>query len=137
MMHLHTVSDSSYCFLLRASEKSMEKKEIAEQEAVMKGPGSFPLERLLAIFQCIASVGDSSFGEEDEEEENTTGYDKENNNLMSDILLQVSSLCDANFLIKSGSCPLEGSIRYRSMVSEDLAQKVTHYLQYSNSYNRG
>ncbi|CAB79749.1 putative protein [Arabidopsis thaliana] len=130
MMHLHTVSDSSYCFLLRASEKSMEKKEIAEQEAVMKGPGSFPLERLLAIFQCIASVGDSSFGEEDEEEENTTGYDKENNNLMSDILLQVSSLCDANFLIKSGSCPLEGSIRYRSMVSEDLAQKVAKSLSF-------
>ncbi|KAG7622301.1 Origin recognition complex subunit 5 [Arabidopsis suecica] len=114
----------------KASEKSMEKKEIAEQEAVMKGPGSFPLERLLAIFQCIASVGDSSFGEEDEEEENTTGYDKENNNLMSDILLQVSSLCDANFLIKSGSCPLEGSIRYRSMVSEDLAQKVAKSLSF-------
>lgn len=42
----------------------MEKKEIAEQEAAMKGPGSFPLERLLAIFQCIASIGDSSFNEE-------------------------------------------------------------------------
>ncbi|KAG2258202.1 hypothetical protein Bca4012_095490 [Brassica carinata] len=48
----------------KASEKSMEKKEIAEQEAAMKGPGSFPLERLLAIFQCIASIGDSSFNEE-------------------------------------------------------------------------
>lgn len=107
-------------FLLRASEKSMEKKEIAEQEAVMKGPGSFPLERLLAIFQCIASVG-----EEEEDEEEATGYDREKTNLMSDILLQVSSLCDANFIIKSGSCPLEGTSRYRSMVSEDLALKVT------------
>lgn len=104
----------------------MEKKEIAEQEAVMKGPGSFPLERLLAIFQCIASVGDSSLGEEEEEdEEEATGYDREKTNLMSDILLQVSSLCDANFIIKSGSCPLEGTSRYRSMVSEDLALKVT------------
>ncbi|EOA34208.1 hypothetical protein CARUB_v10021717mg [Capsella rubella] len=115
----------------KASEKSMEKKEIAEQEAVMKGPGSFPLERLLAIFQCIASVGNSSFGEEEEEEdEDPTGYDKENNNLMSDILLQVSSLCDANFLIKSGSCPLEGSVRYRSMVSEDLALKAARSLNF-------
>ncbi|CAH8384151.1 unnamed protein product [Eruca vesicaria subsp. sativa] len=113
----------------KASEKSMEKKEIAEQEAVMKGPGSFPLERLLAIFQCIASVGDSSFGEEEEEEE-ATGYDKESNNMMSDILLQVSSLCDANFMIKSGSCPLEGSIRYRSMVSEDLCLKVARSLSF-------
>ncbi|CAN8230005.1 unnamed protein product [Cochlearia groenlandica] len=115
----------------KASEKSMEKKEMAEQEAVMKGPGSFPLERLLAIFQCIASVGDSSFGEDEEdEEEDATGYDRENINLMSDVLLQVSSLSDANFIIKSGSCPLEGSIRYRSMVSEDLAQKVARSLSF-------
>ncbi|KAG2252155.1 hypothetical protein Bca4012_099709 [Brassica carinata] len=116
----------------KASEKSMEKKEMAEQEAVMKGPGSFPLERLLAIFQCIASVGDSSLGEEEDEEgeEEATGYDKESNNMMSDILLQVSSLCDANFMIKSGSCPLEGSIRYRSMVSEDLSLKVARSLSF-------
>ncbi|KAJ0255431.1 Orc1-like [Hirschfeldia incana] len=117
----------------KASEKSMEKKEMAEQEAVMKGPGSFPLERLLAIFQCIASVGDSSFGEEEDQEgegEEATGYDKESNNMMSDILLQVSSLCDANFIIKSGSCPLEGSIRYRSLVSEDLSLKVARSLNF-------
>uniref|UniRef100_A0A1J3CR11 Origin of replication complex subunit 5 n=1 Tax=Noccaea caerulescens TaxID=107243 RepID=A0A1J3CR11_NOCCA len=115
----------------KASEKSMEKKEIAQQEAVMKGPGSFPLERLLAIFQCIASVGDSSLGEEEEEdEEEATGYDREKTNLMADILLQVSSLCDANFIIKSGSCPLEGTSRYRSMVSEDLALKVGKSLSF-------
>ncbi|KAH0912274.1 hypothetical protein HID58_035595, partial [Brassica napus] len=96
----------------KASEKSMEKKEIAEQEAAMKGPGSFPLERLLAIFQCIASIGDSSFNEEKKK------LLENNNMMMSDILLQVSSLCDANFIIRSGSCPLEGSVRYRSMVSE-------------------
>ncbi|KAF2587967.1 hypothetical protein F2Q70_00041034 [Brassica cretica] len=116
----------------KASEKSMEKKEIAEQEAAMKGPGSFPLERILAIFQCIASVGDSSFNEEEEQGggEEATGYDRENNKnmMMSDILLQVPSLYDANFIIKSGSFPLEGSVRYRSMVSEDLSLKVTHTL---------
>ncbi|KAF2606348.1 hypothetical protein F2Q68_00044998 [Brassica cretica] len=44
--------------------------------------------------------------------------------------LQVSSLCDANFMIKSGSCPLEGSIRYRSMVSEDLSLKVARSLSF-------
>ncbi|WZZ66413.1 hypothetical protein YC2023_077783 [Brassica napus] len=103
-----------------------------EQEAVMKEPGNFPLERLLAIFQCIASVGDFSFGEEEDEEgeEEATGYDKESNNMMSDILLQVASLCDANFIIKSGSCPLEGSIRYRSMVSEDMSLKVARSLSF-------
>ncbi|XP_010556553.1 PREDICTED: origin of replication complex subunit 5 isoform X2 [Tarenaya hassleriana] len=109
----------------KASEKSMEKKEIAEQETLMKGPGSFPLERLLAIFQCIASVEESSFGEET----SGSGDDVEDGNiLMSDILLQVSSLCDANFITKSGSCPLEGSTRYRSTVSEELALKVARSL---------
>lgn len=44
---------------------------------------------------------------------------------MSDVLLQLSSLCNANFIIKGGSCPLEGSTRYRSTVSEDLALKVS------------
>ena len=48
--------------------------------------------------------------------------------MMSDILLQVSSLCDANFIIRSGRCPLEGSVRYRSMVSEDLSLQVTRSL---------
>nr|VDD57630.1 unnamed protein product [Brassica oleracea] len=83
----------------KASEKSMEKKEIAEQEAAMKGPGSFPLERLLAIFQCIASIGDSSFNEEKKK-------------------------------LLSGRCPLEGSVRYRSMVSEDLSLQVARSLSF-------
>lgn len=74
----------------------MQKKEIT----VMKWPGSFPLERLLAIFQCIASVRDTSFCEEEEGEgegeEDATSYYRENNNnmMVSDIVLQVSSLCD-------------------------------------------
>ncbi|KAF2312255.1 hypothetical protein GH714_028803 [Hevea brasiliensis] len=62
----------------RASVKSMEQKEAAEQELLVKGPGTFPLE----------------------------------------------SLCNANFIIKGGSCPLEGSTRYRSTITEDMALKV-------------
>ncbi|GJV28457.1 retrovirus-related pol polyprotein from transposon TNT 1-94 [Tanacetum coccineum] len=42
----------------------------------------------------------------------------------SDILLQVSSLCSANFITKGGSCPLQGSTRYRSTISDDLAVKA-------------
>ncbi|MDD0193473.1 hypothetical protein PSY30_23510, partial [Shigella flexneri] len=44
--------------------------------------------------------------------------------LMSDVLLQLTSLCGANFIVKGGSCPLEGSTRYRSTVSEDMALQV-------------
>lgn len=102
----------------------MEQKDTAEQELFNKGPGTFPLERLLAIFQCITSVADYSL---DEEEQGNTGLGGENegSGLMSDILLQLSSLCNANFISKGGSCPLEGSTRYRSTVTEDMALKVS------------
>lgn len=80
----------------------------------MKGPGTFPLERLLAIFQCITSVA------EDPEDTNM-----QDNVLTSDMLLQLSTLCNANFVYKGGSCPLDGSTRYRCMVDEELAIKVT------------
>lgn len=88
----------------------------------MKGPGTFPLERLLAIFQCITSVAEISL----EEEEGNVVMESQNeiSELMSDVLLQLSSLCNANFVVKGGSCPLEGSTRYRSTVSEDMALKV-------------
>lgn len=102
----------------------MEQKETAEQELLMKGPGTFPLERLLAIFQCITSVVEYSTVEESQTD-GGTGGDGFNSLLMSDVLLQLSSLINANFISKGTSCPLEGSTRYRSTVSEDMALKVT------------
>lgn len=91
----------------------------------MKGPGTFPLERLLAIYQCISSVGEYSLDDDEEQQNGESGADCSDNGSMSDILLQLSSLCSANFITKGGSCPLEGSTRYRSIVSEDIALKVT------------
>lgn len=90
----------------------------------MKGPGSFPLERLLAIFQCITSVAECPTVEESQTNDGIGG---ENfvKMLMSDVLLQLSSLCNANFISKGASCPLEGSTRYRSTVSEDIVLKVS------------
>ncbi|EPS57638.1 hypothetical protein M569_17179, partial [Genlisea aurea] len=99
----------------KASEKSLEHKESKEQEFLMKGPGTFPLERLLAIYQCITSVL-----ENDESEDN----DESGAELMTGILFQLSSLCSANFVTKGSSCPLEGSARYRCTISEDMALKV-------------
>ncbi|KAH0733232.1 hypothetical protein KY289_004420 [Solanum tuberosum] len=113
----------------RSSEKSKEKKEIAEQELLLKGPGTFPLERLLAIFQCIVSVSECL---PDEEAQGDGGLEGESwtNGLLSDVLLELSSLCNANFISKGGSCPLEGSNRYRSMVSEAMALKVAKSLKF-------
>ncbi|KAK7374293.1 hypothetical protein VNO80_07721 [Phaseolus coccineus] len=110
----------------KPSEKARERKETLEEELLMKGPGTFPLERLLAIFQCLVSVS------EDEEEPNNDGFGVEGGNggLMSDVLLQLSSLCNANFIFKGRSCPIEGSTRYRSTISEDLALKVARSLKF-------
>ncbi|KAJ4843635.1 Origin recognition complex subunit 5 [Turnera subulata] len=113
----------------KPSEKSLEQKETAEQELLLKGPGTFPLERLLAIFQCITSAEEGSLDEE-EHGDDVLSSDGDDNALMSDALLQLSSLCNANFIIKGGNCPLEGSTRYRSTISEDLALKVARSLKF-------
>ncbi|XP_077248259.1 origin recognition complex protein 5 [Tasmannia lanceolata] len=111
----------------KSSEISMERKENATQELLMRGPGTFPLERLLAIFQCITSVaGDSLVVQQ----EGGLVTDGEETGLMCDVLLQLSTLCNANFISKGGSCPLEGSTRYRSMVDEEMALKVARSVNF-------
>lgn len=112
------------------SEKSMERKETTEQEVLIKGPGTFPLERLLAIFQCLTTVSECFFDEDQQSDEKLKDKDLANNELMSDVLLQLSTLCNANFISKGGSCPLEGSCRYRSTISEDMALKVARSLKF-------
>ncbi|CAN4125651.1 unnamed protein product [Withania somnifera] len=112
----------------KSSEKSIERKETAEQESLLKGPGSFPLERLLAIFQCIVSVSECVT----DEAQADGGLEGESwtSGLLSDVLLELSSLCNAKFISKGGSCPLEGANRYRSMVSEAMALKVAKSLKF-------
>ncbi|KZV37420.1 origin recognition complex subunit 5 [Dorcoceras hygrometricum] len=105
----------------KSSEKLMEQKESKEQELLNKGPGTFPLERLLAIFQCITYV--LEYSSDYELQSGDLGGEYCGSSFMSDIVLQLSSLCSANFITKGGSCPLEGSIRYRSTISEDFASK--------------
>ncbi|KAI4355092.1 hypothetical protein L6164_003898 [Bauhinia variegata] len=112
----------------KPSEKVLEQKESAE-ELLMKGPGTFPIERLLAIFQCLVSVAEDPSDEEELRNEGL-GVQGGNGGLMSDVLLQLSSLCNANFIVKGGSCPIEGSTRYRSTISEDLAIKVARSLKF-------
>ncbi|XP_004306771.1 PREDICTED: origin of replication complex subunit 5-like [Fragaria vesca subsp. vesca] len=113
----------------KVSEKSIEQKETAEQELLMKGPGTFPMERLLAIFQCITSVVENPLDDE-EQAQDGLGIPDGHNGLMSDVLLQLTSLCGANFIVKGGSCPLEGSTRYRSTVTEDMALQVARSIKF-------
>ncbi|XP_045794124.1 origin of replication complex subunit 5-like [Trifolium pratense] len=113
----------------KASEKALEKKEMLEEELLMKGPGTFPMERLIAIFQCIVSVGEDPSDEEEKNNEEL-GAQCGSGSLMSDVLLQLSTLCNANFIFRGKSCPIEGSTRYRSTISEDLALKVARSLKF-------
>ncbi|KAM0929438.1 hypothetical protein ACQ4PT_001522 [Festuca glaucescens] len=106
----------------KSSQASIDRKDTMAEEFLMKGPGTFPLERLLAIFQCITSVSEDMLDEVECEDTIMGGSGM--NALMSDVLLQLSTLCNSNFLSKSRSCPLEGSGRYRSNIDEDLALKV-------------
>ncbi|KAK9749416.1 hypothetical protein RND81_02G124200 [Saponaria officinalis] len=113
----------------KSADKSLEKRVQEEQELLLKGPGTFPLERLLAIFQCLTSVGDISMDDELPDDD-LPGNDPNQSDLTSNVLLQVSSLCNANFISKGSSCPLEGSTRYRSTISEDLALKIARSLKF-------
>ncbi|KAF8775571.1 hypothetical protein HU200_004345 [Digitaria exilis] len=107
----------------KSSQASMNMKDTMVEEMLMKGPGTFPLERLLAIFQCITSVSEDSLDDVESSANMMNGSGM--TGLMSDVLLQLSTLCNSNFISKSRSCPLEGSARYRSNIDEDLALKVS------------
>ncbi|XP_042478244.1 origin of replication complex subunit 5 isoform X2 [Macadamia integrifolia] len=113
----------------KSSVTAMEHKETAEKELLMKGPGSFPLERLLAIFQCLISVAEGPLEEEQQDAGQMESDDGEMG-LMSDVLLHLSTLCNANFVTKGGTCPLEGSTRYRCNVAEEMALKVARSLKF-------
>uniref|UniRef100_A0A0A9GCF8 Uncharacterized protein n=1 Tax=Arundo donax TaxID=35708 RepID=A0A0A9GCF8_ARUDO len=112
----------------KSSQASVVMKDTMAEEMLMKGPGTFPLERLLAIFQCITSVSEDALSDVDclDSAMNGSGM----TGLMSDVLLQLSTLCNSNFLSKSRSCPLEGSARYRSNIDEDLALKVARSVSF-------
>ncbi|XP_039139322.1 origin of replication complex subunit 5 [Dioscorea cayenensis subsp. rotundata] len=112
----------------RSSQMSIEKNDSVVEDILIKGPGSFPLERLLAIYQCITSVVEGEFNEQQPEDGVTMEGGKIG--LMSDVLLQLSTLCNANFIVRSGSCPLEGSTRFRSTIDEDLALMVARSINF-------
>ncbi|KAK9142599.1 hypothetical protein Syun_011999 [Stephania yunnanensis] len=59
-----------------------------------------------------------------QESSSDLGAECGNTKLMSDILLQLSTLCNANFISKGGTRPLEASTQYRSTVTEELNLKV-------------
>ncbi|CAA7388206.1 unnamed protein product [Spirodela intermedia] len=111
----------------KSSEASRQEKDHNLQAMLLKGPGSFSLERLLAIFQCITYVADCY---PERETLDNQMYEDERSGATSDVLLQLSSLCEANFISKSASCSLEGFTRYRCTVDEIIALKVARSISF-------
>lgn len=112
----------------KKSVTATERKEHEEQEKVLKGPGSFPLERLLAIFQCITAVADEEL--ENLQCNNISAADENSMELMADALMQLSTLCNINLLYKGSSCPLEGAARYRCNIDQELALKIARSVKF-------
>lgn len=123
----------------KSSSSAMERKEAEAHEQQMKGPGSFPLERLLAIFRCIVVENVDSahgFGQFDSSShpnlnlEEAEGDGDVTEELSADVLMQLSTLVSVNLLSKSSTNPLEGNARYRCNVDGNLIQKVARSVQF-------
>ncbi|KAI5064828.1 hypothetical protein GOP47_0019523 [Adiantum capillus-veneris] len=110
----------------RSSQTAVEKKELERQEKLLKGPGTFPLERLLAIFCCISA----DFADELDEIELTSMDQRSGVEMSSDVLMQVSTLVNANLLYRGSSDLLEGAPRYRCNASDDLIQAVSRSVNF-------
>ncbi|RZC76336.1 hypothetical protein C5167_000424 [Papaver somniferum] len=99
----------------KVSETSKLKKENAAQKLIMKGPKTFSLERL-CVFVAKSLKNEGKIEDENVFDRAEVGG--------ADVLLQLSTLCNANFLSKGGNCPLEGSTWFRCTVSEEFVMQV-------------
>ena len=80
-------------------------------EAELRGPHSFPLERLLHIFYNIYNEND-----EDSEYSRKTMEGAE-------VLMQITTLCTLRLLAQSGGTPFEGQT-YRCLISKQTAEML-------------
>ncbi|KAL2642334.1 hypothetical protein R1flu_009921 [Riccia fluitans] len=115
----------------RSSVSSMDKEETLMQEKHLKGPSLCSLERLIAIFQCIAvdshviceksECSQLFFAEESER------YMKD---VPSNVLVELVTLASVNLVLKSSSNPLEGFPKFRANVDTDFIHKVARSINF-------
>ncbi|KAI3849712.1 hypothetical protein MKW98_026626 [Papaver atlanticum] len=104
----------------KRKRKISESFKLKKQKLIMKGPRTFSLERLLAIFQCV-TVAKSLENEGQVEDKNVFERAEV---CRADVLLQLSTLCNANFISKGGNCSLKGSTWFRCTVSEEFVMQI-------------
>ncbi|CAM6109807.1 unnamed protein product [Calypogeia fissa] len=115
----------------KTSMSAMEKKDADMHEKHLKGPSNCPLERLLAIYKCLAV-------ESDLDSEGTRhslcpmGEDEEGNIncVTADVLMQLANLTSVDLVLRSSSSPLDGFPRFRSNVDTDFIQKVASSIRF-------
>jgi origin recognition complex subunit 5 len=123
------------CVVHRSGALAVEKKEAEAQKRQLRGPGSFPLERMLAIFRCIVVEHDDRYpnglshllpsetSQQTEEAAAAAGGDL-TEELTADVLMQVTTLVSVNLLYKNSTNPLERLTRYCCNIDSELIQKV-------------
>ncbi|KAL3684601.1 hypothetical protein R1sor_002623 [Riccia sorocarpa] len=115
----------------RSSVSSMDKEEALTQEKHLKGPSLCSLERLLAIFQCIAA--DSHLVSEKSEDFQSScaeASERRMRDVTSNVLIELVSLSSVNLVIRSSSSPLEGLPKFRANVDGDFIHKVARSINF-------
>ncbi|CAK9195959.1 unnamed protein product [Sphagnum troendelagicum] len=115
--------------------KRKEKRSRSTEASTERGPGNFPLERMLAIFRCIVVEHDDRYpnglshllpsetSQQTEEVAAAAGGDL-TEELTADVLMQVTTLVSVNLLYKNSTNPLERLTRYCCNIDSELIQKV-------------
>lgn len=106
----------------RKDAQAHDRQVEAAVDAKLRGPHSFPLERLLHIFYAIYAHSDAEDEEEEGDEEEEAQRKAEAQRVMqqAEVLQQVSSLVALRLMDQSSGDVLEGQA-YRCLIPEDVA----------------
>ncbi|CAM6034599.1 unnamed protein product [Sphagnum compactum] len=125
----------------RSGALAVEKKEAEAQKRQLRGPGSFPLERMLAIFRCIVVEHDDRYPNglshllpsetsQQTEEAAAAAGGLLTEELTADVLMQVTTLVSVNLLYKNSTNPLERLTRYCCNIDSELIQKIARSVNF-------
>lgn len=116
------VFDPGYGSRGRRNAQALDRQAEAALEATLKGPHSFPLERLLHIFYCIYE----QHGPENDGDEGQSGHGgaaTRHEVQRAEVQMQLSTLVSLRLLSASSSDVLEGGT-YRCSLPDDVARAI-------------
>ncbi|KAG6552492.1 hypothetical protein Mapa_005912 [Marchantia paleacea] len=115
----------------RSSVSAMDREAAMMQEKQLKGPSVCPLERLLAIFQCLAVDRNISCEKLTDFKLDSAGEDcRHLKDVTSTVQMELVTLTSVNLVLKSSSSPLEGLPRFRANVDTDFIHEVARSISF-------